>query len=115
MSKCKYNSGVDCEPNSRHCKTCGWAPDVAMRRKAAYKSGEQTKTKRQSKGKTCANKVAKINADGRVVAVYKSTNEAGQANGLSASAVKYRCDGRKVKLDDDGYTYRFLEDVNIDA
>ena len=115
MSLCKYNGGVDCEPKNRHCEACGWKPEVAERRMAARNQGEQANVKRQPKRKTDPNKVAKVNAEGRVVAVYKSTSEAGEANGLSASAVKYRCDGRKVTPDADGYTYRYLEDVNVDA
>ena len=38
---CKYNAGVGCEPNHRHCQKCGWNPDVAkvrLRARGIYQS-----------------------------------------------------------------------------
>lgn len=52
-------------------------------------------------------KVAKVNRDGEVVAVYSSANVAAKENFLSSQAVRNRCNGLVKKAYLDGYTYRY--------
>lgn len=47
---CEFNLGVGCSKYDRHCKTCGWNPVVAEKRKKnnAKKNKPQKSTENRS-------------------------------------------------------------------
>ena len=106
MTPCKYNTVIDCD--AQHCETCGWSPKVAEERLAAIEAGQAVQIKKTRKV-SAAKRVAKIDADGKVIEVYSSIRIAAAENGVSRDSVQARCEGTTTRftLDLGGCTFRY--------
>ena len=107
MTACKYNTGVNCDAHD--CEGCGWSPETVRRRQDV----RIARRKNPQQGPTKSKRVAKVDAQGRVVQVYSSISMAAAENDVSRTVIQQRCEGKKTAystIDLGGFSFRYIRD-----
>ena len=109
---CPHNDGVRCPEDGRHCRTCGWFPDVDKRRRVQRtKRGCPPTQQPPERKRGRSRQVAKIDEAGNVLECYPSLVMAAAVNGLNPSSIKYHCQGtlRHPFKCTGGFSFRYAD------